>query len=97
MAKKFISALNQGDDMVAAPLLDPQAIIRDMTEEKEVGADEFLRLVNENPSADYRTVVGQLSDGSNVVVLKVSIQGDPISEIWVFGVGSGCITDIWKH
>lgn len=65
--------------------------------DEKTSIDDMLLAASKSPQQrGAYTVTGIMTDGSNHVVLNLmpAESNDDVSEIWVFEVGSGCLTNL---
>lgn len=98
IALAFVDAWNRGAFSDARRLFTADATVRGGFYDDEI--KPLSEVVAEAQQAggerSQYTVMGIMTDGSNLVALKLLADDadDDVAEIWVFGVGSGCLTDL---
>lgn len=93
----FIDAWNRGNFIEAQRLFTSNATVRGGFYDEEIKSlSEVVAEAQTGAERSRYTVMDIMTDGSNIVVLKLLADDadDQVSDIWVFQVGSGCLTNL---
>ncbi|MGW8278539.1 hypothetical protein ACWGK7_03460 [Sphingomonas aurantiaca] len=98
LAQSFVQAWNEGRVEDARRMFTGNATVRDgfYSDEKKPIGDLLSKAKSAGEVRGRYTIMGIMTDGSNRVVLKMleASATDEVSEIWVFEVGSGCLSNL---